>query len=56
MITILGTYADQEAYEKHIASAHFQTHKRRTLHTMKALALSRQSPPNTDNKLTNYIQ
>lgn len=55
-VTILETYADKEAYEKHIASAHFQKYKQQTRHMVKSLALSDQSPLNPDNKLTNYIQ
>ena len=34
-ITILETYASREAYDKHIASAHFQKYKQGTLHMVK---------------------
>lgn len=39
-ITILETYASREAYEKHIASKHFQKYKQGTLHMVKSLVLS----------------
>lgn len=38
-ITILETYASQEAYRKHIASAHFQKYKQGTLHMIRNLQL-----------------
>ena len=36
-ITILETYASHAAYEKHIASEHFQRYKLETLHMVKSL-------------------
>ncbi|GAB6863873.1 hypothetical protein JCM10556A_05500 [Bacteroides acidifaciens] len=45
-ITILETYASQEAYESHIASEHFQKYKQATLHMVKTLVLSDQMPLN----------
>ena len=45
-ITILETYASQKAYEKHIASEHFQKYKQGTLHMVKSLVLSDQTPLN----------
>ncbi len=55
-ITILETYASREAYEKHIASEHFQKYKQGTLHMVKSLVLSDQTPLNPANKINNYIQ
>ena len=55
-ITILETYASREAYEKHIASEHFQRYKRGTLHMVKSLVLSDQTPLNPANKLNNFMQ
>ena len=40
------TCASKQAYEKHIASEHFQTYKRGTLHMVKSLVLSDQMPLN----------
>lgn len=54
-ITILETYASQEAYKSHIASAHFQKYKQGTLHMVKALVLSDQRPLNEANRITNFI-
>ncbi|WP_251620760.1 flavin reductase [Odoribacter lunatus] len=54
-ITILETYASQAVYEAHIASAHFQKYKQGTLHMVKKLKLTDQTPLNPDNKLNNYI-
>ena len=45
-ITILETYASHAAYEKHIASEHFQRYKLETLHMVKSLILSDQTPLN----------
>lgn len=39
VITILETYASQQAYRSHIASAHFQKYKQGTLHMVKDLKL-----------------
>lgn len=55
-ITILETYTSQEAYKKHIASEHFQKYKQGTLHMVKSLVLSDQTPLNPANKLNNFIQ
>lgn len=55
-ITILETYASREAYEKHIASKHFQKYKQGTLHMVKSLVLSDQMPLNPANRINNFIQ
>ena len=55
-ITILETYASREAYEKHIASKHFQKYKQGTLHMVKSLVLSDQTPLNPANLINNFIQ
>lgn len=55
-ITILETYASKEAYDSHIASEHFQKYKQGTLHMVKALTLTDQTPLNPANKINNYIQ
>ena len=55
-ITILETYASQEAYKSHIASPHFQKYKQGTLHMVKSLSLDDQTPLNPKNKITNYIE
>lgn len=55
-VTILETYASHEAYEKHIASEHFQQYKQGTLHMVKSLVLSDQTPLNPANKLNNFMQ
>lgn len=55
-ITILETYASREAYEKHIASKHFQKYKYGTLHMVKSLVLSDQMPLNPANRINNFIQ
>lgn len=54
--SILETYASREAYEKHIASEHFQKYKQGTLHMVKSLVLSDQKPLNPANKLNNFMQ
>ena len=56
VITILETYVSQEAYRKHIASAHFQKYKRGTLKMVKSLLLSDQTPLNTANEIKNFIK
>lgn len=56
MITILETYASREAYEKHIASEHFQKYKQGTLHMVKSLVLSDHTPLNPANRINNFIQ
>ena len=55
-ITILETYASQEAYKSHIASEHFQKYKQGTLHMVKTLVLSDQTPLNLANCINNFIQ
>lgn len=55
-ITILETYASQEAYRKHIASAHFRKYKQGTLHMVKNLQLLDQTELNPSNKIVNYIE
>lgn len=55
-VTILETYANKEAYEKHIASEHFQKYKQGTLHMVKSLVLSDQTPLNPANRINNFIQ
>lgn len=55
-ITILEIYASKEAYEKHIASSHFQKYKQGTLHMVKDLVLSDQNVVNPANVLNNYIE
>ena len=55
-ITILETYASREAYEKHIASKHFQKYKQGTLYMVKSLQLCDQTPLNHANKISNYIE
>ena len=56
LITILETYSSQEAYQKHIASEHFQKYKKGTLHMVKNLKLEDQNPLNPRNKLIDYIE
>ena len=56
LITILETYASKEAYESHIASAHFRKYKQGTLHMVKTLILSDQIPLNPANKINNFIE
>ena len=55
-ITILETYASKEAYDKHIASAHFQKYKQGTLHMVKSLELTDQTPLNPANRLNNFME
>ena len=55
-ITILETYASREAYDKHIASAHFRKYKQGTLHMVKSLELSDQTPLNPANRINNFIE
>lgn len=43
-ITVVEVYADQDAYESHIASAHFQTYKTGTLEMVRSLQLHRMKP------------
>lgn len=55
-ITILETYASQEAYRSHIASAHFRKYKQGTLHMVKKLVLSDQIVLNPANRIVNYME
>lgn len=55
-ITILETYASQESYRSHIASAHFQKYKQGTLHMVKNLQLLDQTELNPSNKVVNFIK
>ncbi len=55
-ITILETYASREAYDRHIASAHFQKYKQGTLHMVESLELSDQTPLNPANRIINFIE
>lgn len=56
IITILETYASQEAYRSHIASAHFQKYKQGTLHMVKNLQLLDQTELSPSNNILNYIK
>lgn len=56
MITILETYASEEAYRKHIASEHFQKYKQGTLHMVKSLVLSDQTPLNPSSHIANWVE
>ncbi len=55
-ITILETYASRAAYERHIASAHFQKYKQGTLHMVRSLEMVDQTPLNPANCLRNFIR
>ena len=55
-ITILETYASQEAYKSHIASAHFQKYKQSTLYMVDSLMLDDVTPLNPNNIITNTIR
>ncbi|MDE6791772.1 MAG: antibiotic biosynthesis monooxygenase [Muribaculaceae bacterium] len=54
-ITILETYASQEAYRSHIGSEHFRKYKQGTLHMVDSLLLDDVTPLNPDNKIINFI-
>lgn len=56
MVTILETYASQKAYELHVTSEHFQKYKQGTLHMVKRLTLSDQTPLDPANQINNFIQ
>ncbi len=56
IITILETYASQDAYKSHIASAHFQKYKQGTLHMVKDLQLLDQKELNPANHIINFIE
>ncbi|MDE5573806.1 MAG: antibiotic biosynthesis monooxygenase [Muribaculaceae bacterium] len=55
-ITILETYASQDAYKSHIASEHFQKYKQGTLQMVDSLILDDVTPLNQNNILTNSIK
>lgn len=55
-ITILETYASQEAYKKHIASGHFQKYKQGTLHMVDSLVLDDVTPLSPRNTIVNFIK
>ena len=55
-ITILETYASQEAYKSHIASEHFQKYKQGTIHMVDSLLLDDVIPLNPNNIITNIIK
>lgn len=55
-ITILETYSSRDAYERHVASEHFQRYKQGTLHMVKSLVLSDQTVLNPSNRIVNFIQ
>lgn len=55
LVTILETYSSKDAYERHIASAHFKKYKKGTLHMIKSLQLCDQTALNPANKIVNYI-
>lgn len=55
-ITILETYASEEAYKDHIASPHFRKYKQGTLHMVKTLILTDVIPLNPNNQLLNIIK
>ena len=55
-ITILETYASQDAYRKHIASDHFRRYKQGTLHMVDSLVLDDVTPLNPANVITNRIK
>ena len=55
-ITILETYASQDAYKSHIASDHFQKYKQGTLHMVDSLRLDDVTPLNPANIITNTIE
>ena len=55
-VTILETYASKEAYDKHIASAHFRKYKQGTLHMVKSLELTDQTPLNPANRINNFME
>ena len=56
LITILETYASEDAYKNHIASPHFRKYKQGTLHMVKNLVLLDQTRLNPANIIINYIE
>ena len=55
LITILETYASQDAYKAHIASPHFQKYKQGTAKMVKSLKLLDQTALNPLNQLNNFM-
>ena len=55
-ITILETYASQEAYKSHIASEHFRKYKHNTMHMVDSLRLDDVMPLNPANVIINSIK
>lgn len=55
-VTILETYASEQAYKSHIVSEHFQKYKKGTKHMIKTLVLSDQTPLNPQSQVNNFIQ
>lgn len=55
-ITILETYASQEAYGRHISSQHFQKYKQGTLHMVDSLVLDDVTPLDSANRIVNFIK
>lgn len=55
-VTILETYTSRNAYEKHIASSHFQKYKQGTLKMVKTLELVDQNQLTHSNQLINFIK
>ncbi|MDE5773781.1 MAG: antibiotic biosynthesis monooxygenase [Muribaculaceae bacterium] len=55
-ITILETYASQEAYKRHIASEHFRKYKQGTIHMVDSLLLDDVTPLNPKNTIINTIK
>lgn len=55
MVTILETYASREAYES-ISPRNISKYKQGTLHMVKTLVLSDQTPLDPANRINNFIQ
>ena len=57
---VLTMYAigekENPCHDKHIASAHFQKYKQGTLHMVKSLELTDQTPLNPANRINNFIK
>ena len=56
VITILETYASQDAYKRHVASTHFKKYKQGTIKMVKSLKLEDQSSINPANQIKNFIK
>lgn len=54
-VTILEIYASQDAYNRHVASAHFQKYKQGTSKMVRSLELIDQHALNKYNRLTNFM-